>query len=175
MNATIRTAAAARALTAPAPPRVPGARRPREEYRVDGTAALRPQPTPAPDRSPPLRVTPPAPVSVPRAPFVVLVLVLVIGAVLGILLLNTKIAENAFRLNDLTERQAQLDRQEEQLERELADKASAGSLEAEANKLGLVDAGEPGYLRLSDGQVSGEPRAASEQSSVHSRTTNGGR
>jgi len=140
---------------------------------VDGSLALRPQPTPAPESAPTLRVTPPAPVSVPRAPFVLLVLTLVIGGVLGILLLHTKIAENAFRLNDLQQRQAMLDQQQARLERELADKAASGSLEAAAKKLGLVPAGDPAYVRMPDGQVFGVPRPATGRPSVTSQT--GGR
>ena len=52
-------------------------------------------------RSPRLRVAPPTPVVVPRAPFIVLVLLVVVGGTLGILVLNTKINENAFRMQDL--------------------------------------------------------------------------
>lgn len=151
--------------------RVTRARRSTVDLPVDGNLALRPRPIP--DRAPTLRVTPPAPVPVPRAPFVLLVLTLVVGGVLGILLLHTKIAENAFRLDDLHKRQAVLDQRQEQLERELAEKASAGSLEAEARKLGLVGAGDPAYVRMPDGQVFGVPRRATGAPSVTSQS--GGR
>ena len=55
--------------------------------------------------SPRLRVAPPLPVAVPRAPFLVLVLVRRVAGVLGILVLNTKINENAFRLDALQQNQ----------------------------------------------------------------------
>src|SRR5690606_7499357 len=44
-----------------------------------------------------LRVAPPPPVVRPRAPFVALILLLVVGGVLGILLVQTKVNENAVR------------------------------------------------------------------------------
>src|SRR5690242_18712802 len=90
-----------------------------------------------------LRVAPPAPVTTPRAPFVALVLFLVVSGVLGILVLNTKINENAFRLKDLHDRQSTLDLQEQQLSDDLALAASPNSLAAAARRLGLVPAGTP--------------------------------
>lgn len=151
--------------------RVEGAR----GYRVEGTAALAADATrdrPA-DRRSRLTVAPPPPVFPPRAPFVVLVLVLVIGGVLGILMLNTKINENAFRLADLQRQDSQLDLQEQQLARDLAEKSSSGSLEAAARRLGLVPSGKPAYLRLPDGRVFEVPQPASGEPSVTSQTAGG--
>jgi len=83
-----------------------------------------------------LRAAPPVPVSAPRAPFVALVLVVVIAGVLGILVLNTKINENAFQLTNLEAQQVALDQQEQQLSEQLADRESPNNLAAEALKLG---------------------------------------
>jgi uncharacterized membrane-anchored protein YhcB (DUF1043 family) len=85
---------------------------------------------------------PPPPVAVPRAPFVVLVLLVVIGGVLGILLLNTKINENAFVLHELRQEQATLDQRQQQLEEEIARAKSTTQLEAAARQLGLQDLSE---------------------------------
>lgn len=82
---------------------------------------------------------PPSPVAVPRAPFVVLVLLVVIGGVLGILLLNTKINENAFVLHELRQEQVTLDQRQQQLEEEIAQAQSTTQLEAAASRLGLED------------------------------------
>jgi hypothetical protein len=153
--------------------RAGGAYRTDGAYRVDGTAALRAEPARA--RAPRLRVAPPLPVTVARTPFVVLVLVLVIGGVLGILMLNTKINENAFRLADLQQQANTLDQREQQLDRELAELSSAGNLEAAVKKLGLVPADTPAHLRLPDGRVFGVPQPASGQPSVTSQTAAGGR
>ncbi|HEY8475123.1 MAG TPA: hypothetical protein VIL37_21225 [Natronosporangium sp.] len=94
---------------------------------------------------------PPPPVAVPRTPFVVLVLLVVIGGVLGILLLNTKINENAFTLHELRQEQAELDQRQQRLEQEIAQARSTTQLEAAARRLGLVDLREHvEHLPMSD-------------------------
>ena len=132
----------------------------RAEETVDnptvGATALKPeravQPAPKRDEKPPrLRVAPPAPVSAPRAPFVALVLVLVLTGVIGILVLNTRIAENAFRLDALKTKQGNLDRDEQRLRSDLADKESPVTLAARAKQLGLVPSRTPAFLLLPDG------------------------
>jgi cell division protein FtsB len=134
-------------------------------YPTQGNAALAPQDTsPVPDRPtdrlPWLKVAPPMPVSVPRAPFILLLLFVVVGGVLGILLVNTKINENAFQLKDLQRQQAALDRQEQDLHKKIADYESPNNLAAAARRLGLVPAGSPAFIRLPDGRVIGVPRPA---------------
>jgi len=141
-----------------------------QAYRTAGATALATAPRPdrgttAPDRAP-LRVAPPAPVAAPRAPFVALVLAIVITGVLGILVLNTKINENAFRLDHLRTRQAALDQQEEQLNQQLADQESPNSLAAAARRLGLVPAGTPAFITLPDGRVLGVPQPTNGTPSI---------
>lgn len=161
--------------------RAPGVVR---EYPTRGSAALRPQESPEADRSAKpavdegrggarLRVAPPPPVSVPRAPFVALILVLVVGGVLGILVINTKINENSFRLGKLQQEQAALDLREQQLEKQIADAEAPGSLAAQARKLGLVDSGPPAFIRLPDGRVIGVPRPAGGQPAITSQQAGG--
>lgn len=148
------------------------------ELSIDGALALRAVPLPPVEEFDPepdqrsaaekakarqrngLTVAPPAPVQVPRAPFIMLIIIAVIGGVLGILVINTKINENQFRLTNLHQQQTGLDRQQSQLEQEIADKASPNNLAAAAMMLGLVPAGTPGYIRLPDGRVVGVPRPA---------------
>ncbi|MCL7455615.1 septum formation initiator family protein [Micromonospora echinofusca] len=146
------------------------------EFPTQGSAALRPaeRQNAGAARPPRLRVAPPPPVRVPRAPFAALVLVLVVGGVLGILLVNTKINENAFRLEKLQEQQAKLDVEQQQLNKEIADAEAPGNLEARARKLGLVEAGEPAYIRLPDGKVIGVPQPAEGQPSITSQQGAGG-
>jgi cell division protein FtsB len=105
-------------------------------------------------------------VSGPRAPFVALVLAVVVIGVLGILVLNTKINENAFRLADLRDRQATLDRQEQELNQHIADQQSPNSLAAAARRLGLVPSGTPAFIKLPDGRVLGVPQPATGTPSV---------
>jgi len=121
-----------------------------------GTRTSQPRPT-----QPRLRVAPPAPVSVPRAPFVAMVLVVVIAGVVGILVLNTKINENAFRLAALQQKQGTLDRTESQLTQDLADRESPNSLAAAAKRLGLGPVGSPSFITLPDGKVLTVPQPGS--------------
>ncbi|MEU8257600.1 hypothetical protein AB0C06_25410 [Micromonospora inaquosa] len=146
------------------------------EFPTQGTAALRPVEkagSAASARPPRLRVAPPPPVSVPRAPFAALIVVLVVGGVLGILAVNTKINENAFRLERLQQQQSRLDLEKQQLDKQIADAEAPGNLTAEARRLGLVDAGEPGYIRLPDGKTLEVPQPANGQPSVTSQGAGG--
>jgi len=129
----------------------------REDYATQGTAALQPQvrakeaePKEA-GRPARLTVAPPAPVTAPRAPFVALVLVLVITGVVGILVLNTKIAENAFTLDTLHNQQIKLDRDEERLKSDIANQESPVNLAARATQLGLGKSTSSTFLLLPDG------------------------
>jgi hypothetical protein len=103
----------------------------------------------------------PLPWTLPRTPFLVLIAVIVLVGVLGVLVLNTRINENAFRLDNLRAQQNSLDLQEHQLDQQLADLESAGNLSAQAARLGLVPAGTPAFITLPDGKVVGVPRPAS--------------
>jgi hypothetical protein len=128
---------------------------------VAGTAALRleqPVEALAETPAPRLRVAPPMPVSVPRAPFVALVVVVVIAGVLGILMINTKTNQNTFKLSTLQQQQADLNGKQQELEQRIAEHRSAGSLLAMARKYGLVDSGTPATIRLPDGKVYGVPK-----------------
>lgn len=137
------------------------------ELATRGATALAPARRPGTGKGRPgLRVAPPAPVTVPRAPFVALVLVVVVAGVLGILVLNTKINENAFRLSHLQSQQSSLNQQEQQLDQQLADLDSPNSLAAAARRLGLVPAGTPAYITMPDGTVVGVPQPATGLPSV---------
>ncbi|GAA1819258.1 hypothetical protein GCM10009682_44800 [Luedemannella flava] len=113
-----------------------------------------------------LRVAPPMPVAVPRAPFLVLLLVIVVAGVFGVLLINTKINENAFTLDNLQNSQSALDQQEAQLAQNLTIVEAPGNLAAAARRLGLVPAGSTAVIRLPDGRVLSVPEPASGPVSV---------
>jgi|tagenome__1003787_1003787.scaffolds.fasta_scaffold20623822_2 hypothetical protein len=146
------------------------------EYETVGTAAVAPkrvgQPEPVGRPTlPRLRVAPPAPVSVPRAPFIAMMLVVVIAGVVGILVLNTKINENAFRLDALQRNQQTLDRTEDGYNRQLANFESPSNLAAAARRLGLVPADSPAFIKLPDGKILGVPRPASGKPSASGTAT----
>jgi hypothetical protein len=108
----------------------------------------------------------PAPMALPRTSFILVMGALVVAAVLGVLVLNTKINENSFTLDNLQSQQSNLDTQEQQLSQQLAVLESTGNLSAQAARLGLVPAGNPAYLTLPNGQVVGVPQPASGSSST---------
>jgi hypothetical protein len=157
-----------------------------EAYPTEGSAAVRPRVTPgaaaapaaargdARPAPPRLKVAPPPPVAVPRAPFAALVVTVVVGGVLGILLVNTKINENAFRLDRLQKQQAALDVQQQQLEKKIAESEAPGNLAAQARKLGLVESGPPAFIRLPDGRIIGVPQPAAGRPAVTSPQGAGG-
>ncbi|GAB3811189.1 hypothetical protein GCM10027605_50810 [Micromonospora zhanjiangensis] len=120
------------------------------------------------DAAPRLKVAPPPPVAVPRAPFVAVVLVVVVGGLLGILLVNTKVNENALRLDRLQKQQAALDVQQEQLNKKIADSEAPGNLTANARKLGLVESTSPAFI-LPDGRTIGVPQPAGGDPAVTSQ------
>lgn len=152
-------------------------------YETDGATALdprtarraRPVREPGEGRAPRLRVAPPAPVAVPRTPFIVLVLLAVVGGVMGILVLNTKINENAFKLQDLQESQAALHDEQQGLDQQIDVYEDPGNLAAAARKLGLVPAGAPAYIRLPDGKVVGVAQPAGGSASKAADQPAGGR
>jgi hypothetical protein len=145
-----------------------GARR----YPTQGATALKvdtavAEPLRATDApAPRLRVAPPAPISAPRAPFIAVVIALVIAGVLGILLINTKTNENSFEISRLQDQQTALDTRQQQLDNQLATYDSVGNLDAAAKRLGLVKADAPAYIRLPDGKVIGVPKPGTGQPAV---------
>ncbi|MEN3614814.1 hypothetical protein AAH979_35430 [Plantactinospora sp. ZYX-F-223] len=121
-----------------------------------------------------LRVAPPLPVARPRVSFVALILVLVVGGMLGILVVNSKVNENAFRLERLQQQQSTLDIQEQELKQKIADAEVPGNLTARARQLGLVDSGPPAFIRLPDGRVIGVPQPAGGEPAITSQQGAGG-
>ncbi len=116
------------------------------------------RPTPAAG-GPRLKVAPPPPVTGPRVPFVALILALVVGGVLGILVVNTKIAENAFRIERLKQNGTALDLQQQELQREIAQAKAPGNLTAAARKLGMVGRRQPGVHPAAGRQDHRNPEA----------------
>jgi outer membrane murein-binding lipoprotein Lpp len=144
------------------------ARAPRDDDRREDRARTEPARTQNEQR-PKLRLAPPMPVSGPRVPFVALIVVLVMGGVVGILALNQKINENAFKLDKLRAEQAKLDRREQDLNQQIAEKEAPGNLAAQARKLGLVPAGAPAFIRLPDGRIVGVPQPANGEPAITSQ------
>ncbi|MGZ6827387.1 MAG: hypothetical protein ACXVGH_11380, partial [Mycobacteriales bacterium] len=74
-----------------------------------------PLPKAAPRRATPLRLVPQRRSSAAKAPFVLVVVALLVGGLLGLLLLNMRVAQDSFRLHDLTKQGRQLQQREQDL------------------------------------------------------------
>jgi hypothetical protein len=128
------------------------------------TAAARPALRPGhPARPTPVRprltVVPPLRAPAPKAPFVLLVGALLTAGLGGLLFLHTAIAEDSFRLHDLTTRSAVLTDRQQALEQEIAALAAPQRLASRARALGMVRSENPAFIRTADGRILGKPKA----------------
>jgi hypothetical protein len=129
---------------------------------VAGNTALAARTAPATERitRPELSVVPAAEAPSPRMPFVVLVLALIAAGLIALLLLNTAINENAFRLHSLETNKKALDLRQQQLEQDILELENPGPLNAAAQRQGLVPIGQPAFIELPDGKIIGVPTPA---------------
>ena len=102
-----------------------------------------------------LRLVPQRSTSAPKAPFISMVVLLLAGGLLGLLALNTVLAQGAFRLHALKAETKALADQEQTLEREVETLRTPRNLAAKARELGMVQGSVPAFLRLADGAVLG--------------------
>lgn len=107
-----------------------------------------------------LRVVRPTPGAAKRAPFVVLVGGILGVGLLALLILNTLVAQGAFTIHDLQQRNAALHDQAQQLRQQEIAAGAPDALAARAQGLGMVPSGAPAFLRLPDGAVLGAPAPA---------------
>ncbi len=121
--------------------------------------AARPHPSRPTTVRPRLTVVPPLRAPAPKAPFVLLVGALLTAGLGGLLFLHTTIAEDSFRLHDLTARSTVLTDREQALEQEIAALAAPQRLAARAKTLGMVRSENPAFIRTSDGRILGKPKA----------------
>jgi len=119
-----------------------------------------PAPAPPSPRERHLTIVPPRRWRAPRAPFVLLVITLLVGGLVTLLLLNTALAQGAFVIHDLESQSAQLADREQALQQEVALEASPARLAKRARQLGMVPSENPVFLRTSDGRVLGVPQPA---------------
>jgi hypothetical protein len=106
-------------------------------------AAHKPPARPAPRRS----ATP------PRAPFVLLVVGLLGGALVSLLLLNTVLAQDAFTLTELQRGNQQLSERRQALQEDINRENSPAVLHAKARGLGMVDGQRPAFIDPRTGRV----------------------
>ncbi|MGQ5226800.1 septum formation initiator family protein [Streptomyces sp. MN3] len=95
-----------------------------------------------------------------RTPFVLLVVLLLGGGLIGLLVLNSALSEGAFRLDDLQRETKELTDEEQALQRDIDAYSAPDALQRRARELGMVPGGDPAFLGP-DGKVKGVPSAAS--------------
>lgn len=124
--------------------------------RVAARALHRPTTT-----TPRLRVVTGAPPKRGGATFGIICATLLAAGLIGVLLLNTALAQGSFVLQELQATSDQLTDTQDALSQSLAVQKSPASLALRAAGMGMVPAGSAAFLRLSDGKVIGvaEPAA----------------
>jgi hypothetical protein len=97
---------------------------------------------------PGLRVLPGGRSGAPRAPFVVLVLLVLGVGLVGLLLLNTSLQQSSFELRELEQQSRLLRDRHAELSRLVAERASPEELARQAEDLGMVPAENREYVVL---------------------------
>jgi hypothetical protein len=98
-----------------------------------------------------------------RAPYVLLIVALLLGTTLGLLFLNTAIAVDSLKATHLRTENAQREQDIQRLEQQVVDGSTPAELAREAAAAGMVPAGPPAYLVIQpDGKstVRGTPEPA---------------
>jgi hypothetical protein len=108
-----------------------------------------------------LTVVPRRRVRAARVPFVTLVSLVLLGGVVGLLMFNTSMQQASFAATSLESQASALSAREQTLRMELDVLRDPQRVAQEARKMGMVTAGSPAFLRLSDGRVLGEATPAS--------------
>ena len=103
---------------------------------------------------------PPTRSRVGRGAFVALLVALLAAGLLGLLGLNTLLAQGSFRLHALQVQNKQLADREQVLRRDVEARQAPAALAAQAQTMGMVPGGPPAFLRLPDGAVLGDPKPA---------------
>jgi len=120
-----------------------------------------PAPAPPPRRRTVLTVVPVRAVAAQtRGPFAFAVVALLVAGLFGLLFLNTVLGKDSFHLHELRVQAVQLADTEQALIREVEALRAPGTLAQKATEMGMVQAGPPAFLRLSDGAVLGSTTPA---------------
>ena len=94
-----------------------------------------------------------------RTPFVLLVVLLLGGGLIGLLMLNSALSAGAFQMDDLQKDTKNLTDEEQALQRDIDSYSAPDALERRARELGMVPGGDPAFLNP-DGTVKGSPSPA---------------
>ncbi|WP_312038428.1 septum formation initiator family protein [Streptomyces galbus] len=107
------------------------------------------------------RLLPGRPRQAARTPFVLLVVLLLGGGLIGLLVLNSALSEGAFQMDDLQRDTKNLTDEEQALQRDIDSYSAPDALQHRARELGMVPGGDPAFLDP-DGTVKGVPSPAAQ-------------
>ena len=113
-----------------------------------------------------LTLVPPQRRRAPRAPFAVLVFVILGAGVVGLLMFNTHMQQGSFYATRLQKQADELTARQQSLDMELERLRAPQRLAEAAKAQGMVAPGVPAFVRLSDGSVVGDPTPASPDDAV---------
>ncbi|WP_372456040.1 septum formation initiator family protein [Streptomyces buecherae] len=105
-----------------------------------------------------------------RAPFVLLVVVLLGSGLITLLVLNSSLNQGSFELSRLERQTDDLTDEQQALQQEVDELAQPNTLERRARELGLVPGGGPAFLNP-DGTVRGVPAPATKGPTTRSGST----
>jgi hypothetical protein len=108
----------------------------------------------------PLRLVGRLPRESRRLPFALLIVFLVAAGLVGLLLVNTSMQAGAFEAGRLQQTNQLLAEQQGDLQRQVQQLSSPSEVTRRAGELGMVPDPDPGFLRLSDAKVLGDPKPA---------------
>ncbi|MFF4395805.1 septum formation initiator family protein [Streptomyces sp. NPDC001480] len=111
------------------------------------------------------RLFPAGPGQAARTPFVLLVVLLLGGGLIGLLVLNSALSEGSFKLDDLQKQTKSLTDQQQALQRDIDAYSAPDALQRRARELGMVPGGDPAFLDP-DGTVKGVPSPAAADESA---------
>ncbi|PSL04229.1 septum formation initiator [Haloactinopolyspora alba] len=116
-------------------------------------------------RRPTLRSVPTGANRMPRAPFVVLVLLVLGVGLIGLLLLNTALQQGSFELEELQAETAELRDRQTTLAERVAERSAPDALAEQARRLGMVPADDPVFLELGAAGSAGSTGASGAEAS----------
>ena len=115
---------------------------------------------------PRLTIVPKVAARAPRVPFVLLVVTVLTGGLIGLLLLNTALQRGAYAVTDLRERSADLALRQQHLGLQVAELQQPQRLAEQAVALGMVRNDNPAFLSLPSGAIVGTPMPAVAENQV---------
>ena len=116
-----------------------------------------------------LAIVPARSSAAPRTPFVMLIFGVLVAGVVGLLMFNTHMQQNAFVASDLKQTSERLIAQRQDLNLELQQLRDPQRVATAARDLGMVMPGSPAFLRLSDGEILGSAAPATPDGALFVR------